>query len=148
MRADLDDTQVRAAVTECLVRRWFRIDLDALRDQDDPRSAMAFACARVAFATRVSRLPGWVDEATQWYVLMQNAQRANGCFSGWRDYGQAWAYDRRQWIAGARADSSGTSFNQTEVDEWLTDRKHPWSTQAWLVSPLFRAPDQMPLKLV
>lgn len=137
LRADMDDAQVRAAVTAHLGKRWFRIDLDALRAQDDPRDAMAFACARVAFAARVAGALGWVDEATQWSVLFQNAQRANDCFSGWRDYGRAWARGRKQWVAGSRADSLGVSFDEGRVEQWLFDPAHPWSALPWNVPPLF-----------
>lgn len=140
LRADLDDAQARSAVTAQLERRWFRIDLDALREQDDARDAMAFACARVAFAARVAGLLGWVDDATQWDVLLQNAQRANDCFGGWRDYGRAWARGRRQWVAGGRADSLGSSFDEAKVDQWLADGSHPWCGLPWQVPPLFVPP--------
>ncbi len=140
LRGDLSDAQSQLALNDKLNKRWFCLDMDALRPEDDPRDALAFACARLAFATRVATAMGWIDEATQSSVLLQNAQRANDCFNSWRDFGNAWARGRKQWVAGSRADSLGVSFDAAKVDQWLADPRHPWCALPWQVPPLFVPP--------
>ncbi|MDB5847999.1 MAG: hypothetical protein JWP29_1751 [Rhodoferax sp.] len=134
LRSDMDDAQIRAALTTRLRAHWYTFDLDALRPQDDPRDAMAFACARLAFSVRAAALLGWLDEATQWHVLGQNALRAQDCFNGWLDYGTAWARGRQQWVARARADSLGVSFSEAQVEAWVADAAHPWHQQPWFMA--------------
>jgi hypothetical protein len=131
LRNDLDGGHIRNAVTQQLRQHWYRMDLHALRPQDNPRDALAFACARVAFVVRVAAALGWVDDDTQWKILLHNAQRAHDCFQSWQDYGHAWARGRKQWIANSRADSLGIPFDEARVEQWLKDPKHPWRFLPW-----------------
>ncbi|NHZ61718.1 DUF1266 domain-containing protein [Massilia genomosp. 1] len=140
LRANIDDATIRAALPDLLRRQWFRIDLDRLRLDDDPRAAMAFASARVAFAVRSATLLGWLDPALQWEVLYQNAQRASDCFGSWQEFGVALARGRQQWIAGARADSLGVAFDEAKLAQWLGSRSHPWRRMPWHGPVLFEAP--------
>lgn len=133
LRSDLSDAAVRAQLRADLRTRWYRIDLHGLGTQDDPRDAMAFACARVAFAVRMAHLYGWVDEASQWQVLLHNARRAADCFDGWSDYACAWARGRRQWVKAARADSAGLAFDEAQARAWAATPGHPWAVQPWPV---------------
>lgn len=128
---ELDDEEIRAQLPNRLKKTWFYMDLDALRSSDNPRNAMAFACARLAFAVRASTLLGWLDEDLQWQVLAQNNQRAKDCFASWQDYGQALSQGRKQWIKGSRADSLGVPFDEDVLNQWLDDKKHPWSFLDW-----------------
>lgn len=132
---NLTDERIRSTLPARLDQHWFRIDLDALRPDDDPRAAMAFACARVAFAVRTAAMLGWIGSDQQWRILHQNADRAGQCFSGWLDYGTAWARGRRQWIARARADSLGTHFSEDDVKQWLSKPRHPWRLASWPNAP-------------
>ena len=140
LRASLSDDAVREALPALLRQTWFRIDLDKLRADDDARAALAFACARVAFAVRAATLLGWLDAAPQWALLHQNAQRAQDCFASWEDYGRALMQGRQQWIAGARADSLGAAFDAARLAAWLANRKHPWRTMAWQGPQQFTPP--------
>ncbi|MDQ1815276.1 DUF1266 domain-containing protein [Massilia sp. CCM 9210] len=137
LRASMQDDAIKAALPELLRRHWFRIDLDRLRADDDPRAAMAFASARVAFAVRTATLLGWLDPALQWEVLYQNAQRANDCFGSWEEFGAALARGRQQWIAGSRADSLGVAFDETKLAQWLASGDHPWRSLPWRGEVLF-----------
>lgn len=137
LRSSLNDAQIRSTLNAQISRLWFRIDLDKLRPEDDPLAALAFACARVTFAVRAACLLGWLDEAAQWYVLLQNAQRANDCFDSWHQFGTAWARGRQQWTKASRADSLGLAFSEADVQRWLTDPQHPWHCIPWQVPPLF-----------
>lgn len=136
LRNEMSDEQIRFALARQLPSRWFRIGLDALAPEDDPRDAMAFACARLAFAVRVAFLLGWIGEDMQWNILYQNAQRAEACFAGWLDYGAAWARGRRQWVARSRADGLGAVFDERKVRDWVTDSAHPWCWMTWALPPL------------
>lgn len=135
LRNELSDAQIRSTLLRQIDSRWFRIDLEALSADDAPRDALAFACARLAFAVRVAALLGWIDEETQWSVLGQNAQRAQACFDGWADYAMAWSRGRRQWLARSRADSLGVPFGEPQLRAWLADRKHPWNNMPWILPP-------------
>lgn len=137
LRGTLDDAGIRAALNQSIHSRWFRIDLDALHPEDDPRDAMAFACARVTFAVRAAAMLGWLDEETHWQILRQNAQRASDCFESWRDYGESWARGRRQWVSRARADSLGFAFDETLVARWVNSPHHPWGRMPWETPPFF-----------
>lgn len=131
LRNGMEDAQIRIALRERLNLHWYQIDLDAPRPQDDPRDALAFACARVTFAVRCAAMLGWIDEETQWHVLHQNAQRAKECFESWSDYGAAWARGRQQWVSNSRADSLGVAFGEQQVKQWAGDRGHPWGQWPW-----------------
>ena len=101
LRTDATDDDARAHLARVLETQWFRADLHALRPTDDPRAALAFACARMAFLARVAMLMGWTEPDTAWRVLLLNAQRARtvstagrisatrtsrAAGSGWRDF--------------------------------------------------------------
>ena len=131
LRSGMPEEELKVALSDLVCRCWFQNDLDALRPQDNPRDAMAFACARLAFAVRVAHLVGWVDEKTQWEVLRLNAQRAHECFESWCDFGEALVRGRQQWIARGRADSLGASFQESHVRRWVVDKTHPWCYLAW-----------------
>lgn len=131
LRTDLNDEQVRQQLPDALRQRWFTLDLQRLQRSDEPRAAMAFACARVTFFVRSARLLGWLDEAAQWQVLMLNAQRAQECFGSWLDFGQAYARGRAQWVAQGRSDVLGTVVTPEEVALWVTEEQHPWHCMDW-----------------
>ncbi len=131
LRTDLSDAQVRQQLPDALRQRWFMLDLQRLQRGDDPRAAMAFACARVTFFVRSARLLDWVEEAPQWDILMLNAQRAQQCFDSWRSFGQAYAQGRAQWLAQGRADLLGRAVTAEEVDQWVSEAKHPWHAMDW-----------------
>lgn len=140
LRTSLTDAEVKNALPELLQGQWFRIDLDKLRLEDEPRAAMAFACARLAFAVRVATLLGWLEPALQWQVLYQNAQRAQDCFGSWNEFGAALARGRQQWIAASRADSLGVAIDEATLAKWLASRSHPWRRFPWQGLTLFTPP--------
>ena len=131
LRTDLGDEQVRQQLPDALRQRWFMLDLQRLQRSDDPRAAMAFACARVTFFVRCARLLDWIDEEAQWQVLMLNAQRAQQCFDSWLAFGQAYAQGRAQWTATGRSDVLGIGFTAEEVAQWVTEEQHPWHAMDW-----------------
>ena len=131
LRTDLGEEQVRQQLPGALRQRWFTLDLQRLQRSDEPRAAMAFACARVAFFVRCARLLDWIDEAAQWQVLMLNAQRAQQCFGSWLEFGQAYAQGRAQWVAQGRSDVLGKAFTTEEVAQWVTQEQHPWHAMSW-----------------
>ncbi|MDR2297927.1 MAG: DUF1266 domain-containing protein [Comamonas sp.] len=143
LRTDLGEEQVRQQLPDALRQRWFTLDLQRLQRSDDPRAAMAFACARVSFFVRCARLLGWIDEAAQWQVLMLNAQRAQQCFGSWLEFGQAYAKGRAQWVATGRSDVLGKAFTEEEVAQWVTEEKHPWHVMDWNL-PLEPATETVP----
>jgi len=114
---------------------WFRTDLYAMPDADDPRSAIAFACVRVAFFTRVIMLMKWIDPDSAWRVLLLNGQRARDCFSGWNDFGRHYLAGRRQWTARFRADPLGAADDGQLAR--LTVRLGPWGLLPWATSAVF-----------
>lgn len=130
LRQGLDLTQIRASLQAQLPQRWFRLGLEQLQPGDDARDAMAFACARVAFALRAAQLLGWLDAGLHWQLQEFNAARARECFSSWPDYAAALARGRRQWVAGSRADSLGVAFSVEQALAWTRQRRHPWR-RAW-----------------
>lgn len=131
LRTDLSDAQVRQQLPDALRQRWFMLDLQRLQRGNDPRAAMAFACARVAFFVRSARLLDWVEEEPHWDILMLNAQRAQQCFDSWLSFGQAYAQGRAQWLAQGRADLLGKTVTAEEVDQWVSEAKHPWHAMDW-----------------
>lgn len=131
MRTDLDDPQIVQQLPEALRQRWFMLDLHKPHANDEPRAAMAFACARVAFHVRCAFLLGWLPEDLQWEVLLLNACRAQQCFDGWLSYGQAFARGRAQWLAEGRADVLGKPFTAEEAAQWTTGAQHPWHAMDW-----------------
>ncbi|MEG0557430.1 MAG: hypothetical protein RR574_13340, partial [Comamonas sp.] len=64
LRTDLGDEQIRLQLPDAMRQRWFMLDLQRLHRSDNPRAAMAFACARVTFFVRCAYLLEWVDEET------------------------------------------------------------------------------------
>jgi hypothetical protein len=115
---------------------WFRADLHAMSDADDPQAAIAFACVRVAFFTRILMLMDWIDRDSAWRVLLLNAQRAQECFSGWKDFGRKYLIGRRQWTASFRADPLGATFGDDELAR-LTGALQPWALMPWDSSIIF-----------
>lgn len=69
LRTDLSESAIHEQLPRLLKTTWFSRDLDQLTPADQPRDAMAFACARTAFFVRCAGLLGWVDEALHWEVL-------------------------------------------------------------------------------
>ena len=131
LRTDLSDEQVRLQLPDALRQRWFMLDLQRPSRSDEPRAAMAFACARVTFFVRCAHLLGWVDEDAQWQVLMLNAQRAQQCFGSWLDFGQAYAQGRTQWVGTGRSDVLGKVVTPEEVAQWVTEEQHPRHVMDW-----------------
>lgn len=126
LRQGQDLAQIRASLRDQLPQRWFRLGLDQPQAGDNARDAMAFACARVAFALRAAQLLGWLDAELHWQLQEFNAARARECFSNWPDYAAALARGRRQWVAGSRADSLGVAFTAEQALAWTRQRRHPW----------------------
>ena len=131
MRTDLSDDSIRQQLPDQLRQKWFSLDLLKLHRSDQPRAAMAFACARVAFFVRSAFLMGWIDDATQWQLLQLNGLRTQECFNSWQDYGEAYAQGRAQWVAQGRSDILGTPFTPEQVAEWVNAPQHPWHVLAW-----------------
>ncbi|MDR1969036.1 MAG: DUF1266 domain-containing protein [Burkholderiaceae bacterium] len=137
LRVDASDTDARAHLERTFERQWFRMDLHTLQPTDEPRAALAFACARTAFFARAVMLMQWVAPEYAWRVLLLNAQRAHDCFESWEDYGRAFITGRRQWIAAFRADPFGKAFDTAALQRWLAPRSGVWSRAAWPGLPAF-----------
>lgn len=131
LRTDATDDDARAHLARVLETQWFRADLHALQPTDDPRAALAFACARMAFLARVAMLMGWTEPDTAWRVLLLNAQRAQDCFDSWTDFGRAYIAGRKQWVAGFRADPFGKAFDDATLQRWLAPGDGAWGRAAW-----------------
>jgi hypothetical protein len=130
------DKEAIRDIAEHYEATWFRADLHAMKDTDDPQAAVAFACVRVAFFTRILMLMQWIDKDAAWRVLLLNAQRAQECFSGWQDFGQNYLIGRRQWTASFRADPLGATFDDDQLAR-LTGGLKPWALMPWDVSIIF-----------
>lgn len=131
LRTDASGDDARAHLAGTLEAHWFRADLHELLPTDDPRAALAFACARTAFLVRMTMLMGWVEPQVAWRVLLLNAQRAQDCFASWEDFGRAFIEGRRQWVAAFRADPFGKPFDEQALDGWLTSRNRGWRSLPW-----------------
>jgi Protein of unknown function (DUF1266) len=131
LKPGVTDAQIRAQLDRELPVRWYQLDLNALVESDDPRDALAFACARVTYALRVASMLGWLDDHIQWQLLALNSQRTAECFGNWEEFGCACARGRRQWISQSRADSLGAAFSEVDVQRWLSDATHPWRYLHW-----------------
>jgi len=135
LRSNATDEEVREHLDASLERQWFRFDLHGLSPTDDPRAAMAFACVRTAFFVRCAMLMKWIEPMTAWRVLLLNAQRAQDCFDGWEDFGQAFIVGRRQWVAAFRADSLGAVFNDASLGQLLMPNSGAWAGMPWRELP-------------
>lgn len=142
LRTDLSDAQIRQQFPQQLRQRWFRLDLQAPHPEDDPRAAMAFACARVAFFVRCAHMMDWLPQDLQEAVLHLNAQRARDCFGGWLEYGHAYALGRQQWLDRGRSDILGVAFTPADVARWTHNPSHPWHALPW--QPAAQAPSETP----
>ncbi|MGN6231745.1 MAG: DUF1266 domain-containing protein [Trinickia sp.] len=131
LRIDASGDDARAHLARTLEAQWFRADLHELLPTDDPRAALAFACARTAFLARMTMLMGWLEPQVAWRVLLLNAQRAQDCFASWEDYGRSFIVGRRQWVAAFRADPFGAAFDEKTLAEWLSSRKRGWRSLPW-----------------
>ena len=132
LRTDLSESAVHQQLPPLVKARWFRQDLDQLTPKDQPRDAMAFACARAAFFVRSAALLGWIDEAMQWELLHLNAARAKDCFSDWQDFARAYTRGRVQWVDAGRSDALGQRFGDEELAHWLKSSWHPWGKWRWI----------------
>jgi hypothetical protein len=130
LRTDASDEDVRAHLARTFESHWYRADLNGLLAADEPRAALAFACARMAFFARVVMLLQWVEPEIAWRVLLLNAQRAQDCFTSWQDFGQAFVAGRRQWVAAFRADPFGKAFDDGALAGWLSKRD-AWRDLPW-----------------
>ena len=131
MRTDANGEEAREHLARTLEWHWFRVDLHELLPTDDPRAALAFACARTAFLVRVSMMMEWIEPQLAWRVLLLNAQRAQDCFASWEDFGRAFIVGRRQWVAAFRADPFGKTFDEQTLGAWLTSRRNRWRRLPW-----------------
>ena len=131
LRTDLDHANIQRQLPDLLRTRWWQFDLDKLQAGDDPRAAMAFACARVSFFVRTAAMLGWLSADQQWQLLQLNAERARDCFASWEDFGTAYAQGRAQWVAKGRADALGRALPQEEIQRWLQHPEHPWCAYPW-----------------
>ncbi|QBF25670.1 DUF1266 domain-containing protein [Pseudomonas tructae] len=131
IRSDADDGAVRAHFSATLEQQWFGLDLQGLTASDEPRAAMAFACARVAFLLRCALLMEWLEPEQAWRVLLLNAQRAQDCFDGWEDYGRALQQGRAQWVAAFRVDSLGEVFTDQHLGRLLQPGSGAWADIPW-----------------
>jgi hypothetical protein len=130
LRIDASDEDVRAHLTGTFESHWYRADLNGLLPADEPRAAIAFACARIAFFARIVMLLHWVEPDIAWRVLLLNAQRAQDCFTSWHDFGQAFIEGRRQWVAAFRADPFGQAFDDGALAGWL-NKHDAWRGLPW-----------------
>lgn len=137
-----DDEAVRS-IAERYETSWFQADLRSLQEKDDPRAAIAFACVRAAFFTRILMLMGWIDGDSGWRVLLLNAQRAQECFSGWAEFGQAYLAGRRQWTTLFRADPLGSGLDDAQVRRF-TSGIGPWALLPWSASVIFDPREELP----
>lgn len=131
LRTDLDQTAIQRQLPDLLRTRWWQFDLDKLQAGDDPRAAMAFACARISFFVRTAAMLGWITADQQWQLLQLNAERARDCFASWEDFGVAYAQGRAQWVAKGRADALGRALAPEEIQQWLQHPEHPWCAYPW-----------------
>jgi hypothetical protein len=131
LRTDTSNEYVQQYLARTFELQWFRIDLQKLMPTDDPRAALAFACVRTAFFTRNAMNMKWLDVETAWRVLLQNARRAQECFTGWEDFGRAYIIGRRQWVMALRADALGSTFEEIHLSQLLAPPKGAWSALVW-----------------
>ena len=131
--ASADDAAVARFLRESFEQRWYRADMPAPGRDADPRAALAFATARVAFFARNALLLGWLAPPLAWRVLLLNAQRAQECWAGWEDFGRACLAGRQQWILAGRADPMGAGFDEAALTRLLKQRqrKHGWKGLPW-----------------
>lgn len=131
IRSHCDDEAVRAHFSATLEQQWYSLDLQALTAGDEPRAAMAFACARVTFLVRCALLMRWLEPNLAWRVLLLNAQRAQDCFDSWEDFGKAYQQGREQWVAAFRVDSLGEAFHEQHLQQLLTTGSGAWANISW-----------------
>lgn len=132
LRTDLSESAIHQQLPRLIATRWFRTDLEQLSPEDQPRDAMAFACARTAFFVRCAALLGWIDDRLQWEVLLLNASRTRDCFSGWDDFAHAYARGRNQWVNAGRSDALGQRIQDADLAKWLKSGWHPWGKWHWI----------------
>ena len=132
---NISDEEATQYIAEYYEATWFRADLHAMPETDDPRSAIAFACVRVAFFTRILMLMEWLDRDSAWRVLLLNAQRAQECFSGRKDFGRYYRAGRRQLTAQFRADPLG-AVDDDQLNR-LTSGLGSWALLPWDSSVIF-----------
>lgn len=130
LRTDASDEDVRMHLARTFEAHWYRADLNDLLAADEPRAALAFACARMAFFARMVMLLQWIEPEIAWRVLLLNAQRAQDCFASWHDFGQAFIEGRRQWVAAFRADPFGKVFDDGALAGWL-NKRDAWRNLPW-----------------
>lgn len=130
VRTDASDEDVRGHLAYTFESHWYRADLNDPLPADEPRAALAFACARMAFFARTAMLLQWVEPEIAWRVLLLNAQRAQDCFASWHDFGQAFVAGRRQWVAAFRSDPFGKEFDDDALRGWLNERG-AWRNLPW-----------------
>lgn len=123
--------QIQKNLAERIGAEWYRIDVAAIRDADDPQGLLALACARVAFVVRCAGLLGWIDEDLQWRILHLNAERAKDCFASWKEFGDAYVIGRQQWVAQSRSEPLGQHTKPSEIEEWTRKWSHPWHKIKW-----------------
>lgn len=130
-KTDMTDPQIKSQLSLLLVNKWFSIGLEKLSPDDDPKAAIAFACARICFLVRVVYVMGWIEDDLQWKILKLNQYRAKDCFKSWLDYGEHLAIGRQQWVSAAKSDSLGVSFTRAQVQLWAQDKTHIWNRLSW-----------------
>ncbi|WP_327439924.1 DUF1266 domain-containing protein [Pseudomonas donghuensis] len=131
IRGNTSDDAVRAHFSATLEQQWYSLDLQGLTASDEPRAAMAFACARVAFLVRCAVLMYWIEPEAAWRVLLLNAQRAQDCFDSWEAFGKAYTLGREQWVAAFRVDSLGEIFTEQHLRALLTPGSGAWADIPW-----------------
>lgn len=131
LRTDLEDAQIHQRFPDQLRQRWFKLDLQQFHGNDDPRAALAFACARVAFFVRSAHMMGWIAQDLHADILLLNARRARDCFGSWLEFGNAYAQGRAQWVELGRSDILGVAFSAADVAQWLQSETHPWHAMPW-----------------
>lgn len=131
IRSSFNAEEVRSHFSATLEQQWYGLDLQALTAGDEPRAAMAFACARVAFLVRCALLMRWLEPELAWRVLLLNAQRAQDCFDSWEDFGSAYKLGREQWVATFRVDSLGGGFHEQHLRKLLAPGSGAWADTHW-----------------
>jgi hypothetical protein len=125
------DDEVKAHLAQVFEASWYRLDLSDLRAGDDPVAAMAFACARLAFVTRLALLKTWIAPDAGQRVLLLNLQRAQDCFESWDRFGAAFLKGYRQRIRTMRPDAFAGHFDDADVRNWFIQGEAAWQHYDW-----------------
>lgn len=127
----LERQSINELITSRFKKEWYRIGIVNSHYNDDLTATMAFAIAKLSFALQLSLIFGFIDHATHKRIMALNAIRARDCFTSWQDYGHALVRGRLQYLENGLIDYIGNHINEEMVNQWLTQKNHPWRTISW-----------------